>query len=371
VRVVVGVVGAAVVVVVLVSAVRTFVVPRAVPVWLTRAVFAASRRLFALRADRADGYEGRDRVMASYAPMTLVVLPVVWLVCVLAGFTAIFWAFDVGALREAFRESGSSLFTLGFAPPPDLVTTAAALLEATIGLGLLALLLAYLPTMYTAFSRREAAVAMLEVRAGSPPTPAELLIRAWRIDWVDRLPELWADWQGWFIDVAETHTSLAALSFFRSPQPQRSWVTAAGCILDTASLRLAALDLPGEPEAALCIRTGTVSLRHVADSFSLPFDPDPAPGDPITVTRDEFDEVVDRLAAEGVPVRADRDGAWRDFAGWRVNYDSLVTGLAGLTMAPYAPWTSDRGLVQGRPPLTRRSRRRPPAPPAPQRGPRP
>jgi hypothetical protein len=355
VRVVAGVAGGIVVAAVLVSAMRTFVVPRAIPVWLTRAVFLASRRLFMVRANRETDYEGRDRVMASYAPMTLIVLPVVWLVCVLGGFTAIFWALGVGSLREAFRESGSSLFTLGFAPPPDLVTTAGAFLEATIGLGLLALLLAYLPTMYTAFSRREAAVAMLEVRAGSPPTPSELLVRAWRIDWIDRLPELWATWQAWFIDIAETHTSLAALSFFRSPQPQRSWVTASGCILDTASLRLAALELPREPDAALCIRTGTVSLRHIADYFSLPFDRDPSPQDPITVTRDEFDEVVDHLAAEGLPVRADRDAAWRDFAGWRVNYDSLVTGLAGLTMAPYAPWTSDRGLAYRRPPL--RSRR--------------
>jgi hypothetical protein len=357
VRVVVGVAGGVVVGAVLVSAVRTFVVPRAIPVWLTRAVFLVSRRLFMVRANREDDYEGRDRVMASYAPMTLIVLPVVWLVCVLAAFTAIFWALDVGTLREAFRESGSSLFTLGFAPPPDLVTTAGAFLEATVGLGLLALLLAYLPTMYTAFSRREAAVAMLEVRAGSPPTPSELLIRAWRIDWIDRLPELWATWQAWFIDIAETHTSLAALSFFRSPQPQRSWVTASGCVLDTASLRLAALELPREPDAALCIRTGTVSLRHIADYFSLPFDADPSPDDPITVTRDEFDEVVDQLAAEGLPVRTDRDAAWRDFAGWRVNYDSLVTGLAALTMAPYAPWTSDRGLAYRRPPLrSRRSR---------------
>jgi hypothetical protein len=267
----------------------------------------------------------------------------------------VFWAFDVGSWREAFRESGSSLFTLGFAPPPDLPTTVVAFAEATVGLGLLALLLAYLPTMYTAFSRREANVAMLEVRAGSPPTPAELLVRAWRIDWIDRLPELWQTWQAWFIDIAETHTSLAALSFFRSPEPDRSWVTAAACVLDSASLRLAALELPREPDAALCIRTGKVSLGHIARYFSLPFDPDPAPDDPISVTRDEFDAVVDGLAAEGLPVRTDRDAAWRDFAGWRVNYDALVLGLAGLTLAPYAPWSSDRGLAYRRPPLRRRS----------------
>ena len=38
----------------------------------------------------------------------------------------------------------------------------------------------------------------------------------------------------WFTEVQETHTSYGSLTFFRSPNPHRSWVTAAGAVLDTA-----------------------------------------------------------------------------------------------------------------------------------------
>ena len=350
--------GVVLVVAVVLSAVRTFVVPRGIPVMLTRWVFVGSRRLFMLVARRADTYEERDRLMAVYAPLTLVMLPAVWLAIILTACTAMFWGLGVAPLREAFHFSGSSLLTLGFDRPPDLPTTALSFAEAIVGLGLLALLIAYLPTMYNAFSRREAQVAMMEVRAGSPPTPAQMLRRAWAIGWMDRLPGLWTDWEAWFIELEETHTSFPALNFFRSPQPDRSWVTAAGCILDTAAMRASVLDLPRESEAELCVRTGYVALRRVADYFSIAYDADPAPDDPISVTRDEFDGVLDELVDAGLPVKGDRDEAWRAWQGWRVNYDVVLITLAGLTMAPYAPWSSDRSIPYSRPPLVSSARLR-------------
>ena len=88
------------------------------------------------------------------------------------------------------------------------------------------------------------------------------------------LDSLWVSWQQWFAEVEETHTSLGVLSFFRSPQPSRSWITAAGAILDGASLRQSALDLPFDPEAGLCVRGGFVALRAIGAYFDIPFDPD-------------------------------------------------------------------------------------------------
>ena len=80
-----------------------------------------------------------------------------------------------------------------------------------------------------------------------------------------------------------------------------------------------------------------------------------------SVTRDEYDAVYDRLAEAGVPLRNDREAAWRDFAGWRVNYDTVLIILAGFVMAPYAPWISDRSPAgRYRPPILTRRRRRPP-----------
>jgi hypothetical protein len=48
------------------------------------------------------------------------------------------------------------------------------------------------------------------------------------------------------------------------------------------------------------------------------------------------------LAQAGLPLKPDRDQAWTDFAGWRVNYDSTLISLCTLTTAPPAPWSSDR-----------------------------
>ncbi len=99
-----------------------------------------------------------------------------------------------------------------------------------------------------------------------------------------------------------------------------------------------------DPDAMLCIRAGYIRLRRIATFFGIPSDPSPKADDPISVTRDEFDEAYDRLAAAGVPMKPDRDQAWRDFVGWRVNYDAVLLTLAALVMAPYAPWSSDRSI---------------------------
>jgi hypothetical protein len=211
-----------------------------------------------------------------------------------------------------------------------------------IGLVLVALLIAYLPTIYAAFSRREAAVTLLEVRAGSPPSAEVMLLRYHRIQGLPRLSEEWERWETWFADIQESHTSLAALVFFRSPEPAHSWVTSAGAVLDAAAIALAAIDNPFDPSAALCIRGGYLALRSIANYFNIAYNPSPKADDPISVSRAEFETLLDHLAEDKVPLIADRDKAWRDFNGWRVNYDAVLVALAGLTAAPPAPWSSDR-----------------------------
>ena len=94
--------------------------------------------------------------------------------------------------------------------------------------------------------------------------------------------------------------------------------------------------------AALCLRTGYLSLRRIAEYFGLPFDPDPLPTDPISVSRREFDLMCFELIAADVPIKEDRDRAWQDFQGWRVNYDAVLVGLAKMIMAPEGRWSSDR-----------------------------
>ena len=252
-----------------------------------------------------------------------------------------FVAVDGATLPTALRWSGSAVFTLGYAVPSHGVATALVFGEAAIGLGLLALLIAYLPSIYSAFSRREATVTHLSVRAGTPPSAVELLSRAHRAQFLHHLDPLFETWESWFVDIEETHTTFVSLVFFRSPNPHRSWITAAGAMLDTAALRLSVIDEPFSPPTALCLRSGFLALRAVADIMGIGYDPDPAPDAPISIERGEFDAVCHQLEDVGLPLVADRDAAWRAFAGWRINYDAVLIEIARRLVAPAAPWSSD------------------------------
>lgn len=336
--------GLAIIVFTLQSAIRMLILPRNDNVWLTRTLFRWVLRFIRaeIRLSRDVTYERRDRDLAFFAPVTLLILPVVWLILITIGYTPIYWALDYGDIYESFLFSGSSLLTLGFAPVMDWVTMILSFSEATIGLILIAMVIAYLPTMYSAFSDREKYVALLEVRAGDPPTAVTLLSRAHRNRGMDELSQLWKDWEQNFVRLEESHTSLAPLIFFRSPRPHHSWVTASGAVLDAAALLDAIVDRERDFSAVLCIRSGYLALRSIADFFNYPHNPNPKADDPISISREEFDEAYDQLKTEGVPVVSDREQAWHNFRGWRVNYDDVLLMLARMTMAPYAPWSSDR-----------------------------
>ena len=325
------------------SAIRTFVLTRSAPDPITGIVFRSIRVLFDIRLRWAKTYYQRDRTMAFYAPVSLLMLLIVWLSLVLIGFMLILWGSGVDSWRESFTISGSSLLTLGFARSDDLIHILLSFIEAALGLILVALLIAYLPTMYSAFSRRETEVTMLETLAGTPPTALELLLRQHRNHGLGRLHETWRQWEIWFAELEESHTSLAALVFFRSPRPDHSWVTAAGTMLDSAALTLSTLDIPWDAQAALSIRAGYIALRRISDFFRVDYNDEPHfPEDPISISQREFDAVYFQLAEAGLPVKPDREQAWQDFAGWRVNYDIPLLALCQLTMAPKAPWSSDR-----------------------------
>lgn len=349
-RILAGLAGVFIILATLMSAVRTVILPRGVPVRLGRRVFRTMRALFEFRVGRDASYLRRDRVFALYAPVTLLVLLVAWMTLEFVGYALVFVAVGIDSLRDAATASGSALLTLGLIHPASIAATLVSFTAAAVGFILLALLISYLPTLYGVFSRREAGVMTLETRAGSPPSAAVLLERFWNIEFFDELAGLWERWEGWFVELAETHTSFPAIAFFRSPEPDHSWITAAGTVLDAASIRCAAVDAPRDPRAELMIRAGYIALRRIAAFFGFWFDPDPRPDDPISIARAEFDEACERLVRAGMPVKADRDQAWRDFSGWRVNYDTVLLELAALTQAPPTPWTSDRSpVVSGRP----------------------
>ena len=345
-RILVGLAGAWLIGVTLSAAVRSYVLPRSERVYLTRQIFRWTYTVgFRWRLKKAKTFQQVDQLMALFAPVALLINPIVWMALLILGYAGLFWA--VGPAGRTFWEaivlSGSSLLTLGYEKPVTRLGILLSFSEAGIGLGIVALLIAYLPTMYAAFSKREAAVTMLAVRAGSPPSAVEMIQRVHRIRGLDYMGQLWEDWENFFAELEESHSSLAALVFFRSPNPDRHWLTASGVVMDAAALISAAVDTPFDPRANLCIRAGFLALRQIANFFEIAHNPDPHfPRDPISVSREEFDEAVAALAVAGVPVKADLDQAWADFAGWRVNYDRVLLALAGITNAPVVNWISDR-----------------------------
>ncbi|MGI5241098.1 hypothetical protein [Dactylosporangium sp. CA-139066] len=351
-----GAVSVAVIVLTALSAAHTVVVPRGTSVLITRWVMAAVRAVFDLRLRWARNYGERDRILVLFGPVTMLALPGIWLALTLFGFTGLYWALGVRPWQNALLDSGSSLLTLGFRESVGVVTGCLQLVEATLGLLLLALVISYLPALYATYSRREILVTSLESEAGTPPSAVRLLERLLEADGIGLLDGYWHEWTRWFNEIEETHSSNPILVFFRSPSPQRHWVTAAGTVLDAAALVCSSFAL-GEvrpSHADLCLRAGTLALRRVGDYFRMPAHPGAAMGDPVAVGRSEFDRAFDRLRRAGAPLCRDQDRCWRDFVMFRARYEATLLQFASLTTAPAALWSADRPIPFHRLPITRR-----------------
>ena len=338
-RLLAGAAGVVLVITTLSAAVRSFVLPRNELVRLNSLIFTGIRLIFDFSAGRARNYARRDHIMAHYAPVALVALPIGWLALVGVGYTGIYWALGLDSWTKAYELSGSSLLTLGTTSQPGLIINVFTYSEATLGLLLLTLLLSYLPTLYQAFSRRELLVSRLELRAGAPATASHL------VDWLYISGSLtdddaqWEEWEEWFVEVEESHTSLPILGFFRSPQPGRSWVMAAGLILDAANLSFSVLDTPHTRQMELTFKAGCLALNRVYRFFDRKAGAEPAttlPGPELDTApdREQFDKALDGLAKRGLPVLADRTAAWERFQERRTHYATALQFLSELMMAP-------------------------------------
>jgi hypothetical protein len=333
-RLVVAAAGVVLAASVVLTAVRIFVVPRGVRAPLVRLLFSSVARALGwfARVRGAREHHERDRFLVLWAPIAVLLLPVVWLMGALVAYAAIFWAIDPDAgIGEAFVVSGSSLFTLGFARPPGVGPALVACTEAAVGIGLLAIVISYLPTLNSALARREQVVAMLDSRAGTPADPLVLYQRQLRYAGLEHLDASWEEWERWIVDLGESHYTHGMLAFFRSSNPAHSWIGAVSTLLDTANLRLAALDAPGSGNASAYafMQAGLVAMTRMANHFDLV----PAEGY-FVVDRERFERTLDELASFGAPLYADRDRAWRWFDERRRQYMPILAALCRLVDAP-------------------------------------
>jgi hypothetical protein len=331
------------------SLIRTLILPRGLT---SRLSVLVERNLvwkaFVFVANRFETYEAKDKILALGGPVSLLGLLVVWLVLFLLGYTLILLPLTDASFIDALRESGSSFFTLGFAGSEEVAPTAVNFLAAATGLIVIALQIAYLPTLYGSFNRRETLVTLLQSRAGAPAWGPEILVRSHLVNGLmESLPELYADWERWAADVAESHTNYPVLVWWRSPHPLRSWIVGLIAVMDSAAMYNALAPSRSPIEGRLALRMGFTCLRSIAEVMHIPFDPDPLPSDPIELTYEEFAGGVHRLEDVGFQMERTMEEAWDHFKGWRVNYEGVAYALADAVVAPPGPWSGERRHLPG------------------------
>lgn len=320
------------------SAFRTVVMPRAAFDPLTRGIFLGFRSILLWLA-RHTTHVDREAVLAVHAPLGLITMALAWAIGTIFGFTLLFHATADIKLTEAFVLAGSSFTTLGFLPPSEGIHELLAIIAAILGLGVVALLISYLPLIYGLFSRREVTVADVSIKSGGVAHGPDLVLHLTRVADTTRLDDMWVDWGHWLITLGETHTSEPSLNFFRSPRSQRSWLTAMTAILDAAALRNTLVAAPFSVRAEMTYRAGVEAIVSVAHFFFVR--PDDEDEHFTLLTREDFDVEVERLRDDGVPLVEDLDEAWRDFVQLRAAYEQHVIGMAELIFPPPAPWASD------------------------------
>jgi hypothetical protein len=346
------------------SVIGTLIVPRPVGSWLTRWVDRAVNGAFRLATARLAGYRQRDRLLAGQAAAILTGQLAAWLGISLLGYWLLFWPFERGGIAAAFTTAGSSLFTLGFEVPAGAGPAVVVFAAAATGLVIVTLQIAYLPTLYAAFNRRETEVALLNARAGVPSWGPELLARTHYalgsgVSTIDTLPDLYARWERWAADVAESHSTYLPLVRFRSPRPLSSWVTALLAVLDSAAMLLSLS--PGvapEVPARLCLRGGFRCFTQIAQAMGIQVPDEPDPRGTISLTYQEFLDAVARLRELDFPIERAPAVAWPDFVGWRLNYEQAAYAVAAAIDAVPALWSGPRrqhtpAIAPIRPPLGR------------------
>jgi hypothetical protein len=370
VRVVAAVAGGLLVLTALSSVVGTLMVPRPVGSWLTRWVDKIVTNGYRLAADAIGDKGRRDRLLATQAAGILLGQLAAWLGISLLGYALLFWPFASPGITDAFTLAGSSMFTLGFAAPSGSVPAALVFIAAATGLIIVTLQIAYLPTLYAAFNRRETDVALLNARAGVPSWGPELLARTHYalgsgVSTIDTLPELYEQWERWAADVAESHTTYLPLVRFRSPRPLSSWVTALLAVLDSAALILVLSpeSAPTVP-ARLCLRSGFLCFSQIARAmgFEIPDEADPASGTSLTYA--DFLDAIARMREVDFPIEREPEEAWPGFVGWRVNYEQAAYAIAAAVDAVPALWSGPRRRHKTPIPPIRPPGGRPPAGPA-------
>ncbi len=293
---------------ILLDAFETVVLPRRVQrsfrltSWFYRRTWIPYRRI----ASRIPSRARRENFLSYFGPLSLIFLLILWATSLIVGFALL--QYGVG---EHFRlsgepltfglliyHSGETFFTLGYGDiiPSSGLARALAVIESGLGFGFLGVVIGYLPTIYSSFSRREIEISLLDARAGSPPSAAELLSRFGNCPQQAVLDQIFKDWERWAAEVLESHLSYPALSFFRSQHNNQSWLGALITILDASALVIAGVDGLRYEQAKITFamaRHAVVDLAQIVNARYNPNSPD-------RLSEEELKRLRQKLAERGV-----------------------------------------------------------------------
>jgi Ion channel len=275
----------------------------------------------------------RNTLLSLFGPLSILVLMSVWALGLIVGFALLHWALDttlhtlgedVGVSTYLYM-SGVVFFTLGFGDvtPAHSLGRFLVVAESGIGFAFLAVLISYLPVLYQAFSHREVTISLLDARAGSPPTAAQLLIRISRDRNFALLDRFFEQWERWAAEVLESHVSFPVLSYYRSQHDNQSWLAAMTVILDTSALAIAGIKESSPYQAELTFAMARHAVVDLAQVYHVP---------PIQPAQDRMPPdrlrwLTDELRTAGIDVR-DGEAVDRKLAELRVMYEPFVNALS-------------------------------------------
>jgi hypothetical protein len=298
------------------------------------------------------GREGAGRqsdFLSIFGPLALLGLVGLWATGLVVGFAVLLWGIQGPIAGTADGEefgtliylSGTTFFTVGFGDitPASGVGRALAVIEGGTGLGFLAVVVSYLPTIFGAAARREAAITLLDARAGSPPTAAGLLSRTGP-DPAALVLQL-REWEEWAADLLETHLSYPILMFFRSQHERQSWLAALVVILDVSALVHVGVTTGGEPILSRQARLTFAMARHVVGDLCQILNAPPRFSSSERLTPADWDQVRRLLAAQGLELAAP-DRAEQHLAAMRALYEPYVEAIAARTLLALPPWVPSR-----------------------------
>ena len=280
-RILIGIFGLLLLLAILWDAFESVILPRHVQrsYRIARFFYRTAWRIWSFTARYVRVPKRRENYLSYFGPLSLLLLIGFWALALVLAFAMLQWAAGSalaspgarGTFRSDLYYSGTTFFTLGLGDitPQTSAARVLSVAEAGTGFGFLAIIIAYLPTLYGGFSQREVSISLLDARAGSPPTASELLRRhgAERIQ--NGLADYLRDWETWSAQLMETHLSYPFLCFFRSQHDNQSWVAAFTAILDTCALLIAYGEGETKWQAQLTFAIARHAIADLAQIFSL------------------------------------------------------------------------------------------------------